>query len=104
VTLRCDAQLEELSGAAVITREGQLTETCNDPQGYELHVDYAAGFHHLKLVIEGIPYELDGSGTVVVARSFRPQQMLRRWTLEAPAHIGSTAAISFRIVPASRRI
>jgi hypothetical protein len=104
VALRCNAQLEVVSGSAESISEGRLVESCNDPRGYELHADYPSELEHTKLSIDGVTVELDGSGSVVVARSARPQRTIRQFTVEASTGAGSTAEISFRIVPASRRI
>jgi hypothetical protein len=98
VALICQARFEPPQ-----LTQGQLVESCNDPKGYEVHAVYSPELANGAIFVDGQRLELDSSGSLVVVRSAIPRRTSHLVKLELPRG-GEQGTISFRIVPASRRI
>jgi hypothetical protein len=85
------------SGAAVDL--GQLTEFCNDPDGFDVWIDYPASLAGAVLVVDGRSLPLTSAGTVRVSHATQAAQASVTLALDGAPSSGPTS-LTVRMAPA----
>ena len=97
----------ELSGGILSSTDrvslGRLTELCNTSQGYQVIMTYPSGLEGAKLLIDGVPMTLNGTGQAIVADSYMAAYRVRELELDlgpvSTAERQNGLNVSFRAVP-----
>ena len=85
------------SGQAPISL-GQLKEFCNDPDGYDVWIDYPASLVGDSLVIDGSSVPLTDEGTVRVSHAGGAGAAIHTLALDAP-NAGGAISLTVRMDP-----
>lgn len=92
--LVCSAGLSgQVSGGSL----GQLSEFCNDPDGYDVYVDYPASLTGSTLFVDGAPVALTSQGEVQVTHAAGPGSA--RLTLALDTSSTGQVSLTIRMVP-----
>ncbi|MBS0409103.1 MAG: hypothetical protein JSR86_04240 [Proteobacteria bacterium] len=91
--LVCAASLTPSAGGDA--GAGQLREFCNDPNGFQVWVDYPAELANASLLVDGVSIPLSAAGTTRIDAAAAPGQSTRTLLLQGAAGGGFTV----RIVP-----
>ena len=85
-----------LSGSDV--NLGSVNEFCNDPNGYQVWIDYAPGVTSASVSVDGTQIPLASSGSTMISQSATAARHVRQLSLSTG---GDTrlSSISMRIVP-----
>jgi hypothetical protein len=76
---------------------GQLNEFCNDPNGYQVWVDYSPDLTDGALVVDGRRMDLTSAGSVMVSSSSQPSIAAHDLMLDLPSN-GAQGSVSIRVV------
>lgn len=94
--LVCRAGLQ--SPAAGTSSLGQLTAFCNDPDGYEVWLDYPAALAGRTMRVDGAAAELSDSGAVRLVRASQAGSETHQLTLDGAPPAGPVT-VTIRLVP-----
>lgn len=99
VPVICHAEVNAAQVAATSgqTPLGQLSEFCNNPNGYEVWVDYSPSLAADALLVDGKKVQLSASGSTRIDRSNRAAIDSKSLALDAPTG-GVSGNISIRMV------
>lgn len=95
--VRVGASQAPVQGALVDL--GGMNEFCNSSSGYDVYVDFAPQMANAKLLIDGQPIVLSGSGSLKLAGEAGPALKSRSLQLDLSEAATADGALSFRIVP-----
>lgn len=76
---------------------GQLNEFCNDPNGYQVWVDYSPNLADGALLVDGQRVNLTTAGSVMVSSSNQPSIAAHDLALDLPQS-GAQGSVSIRVV------
>jgi hypothetical protein len=91
--LVCAASLTPSTGGDAAS--GQLHEFCNDPNGFQVWVDYPAELASASLLVDGVAVPLSAAGSTRIDAATAPGQLTRSFVLQG----GTGGGVSVRIVP-----
>lgn len=74
---------------------GQVREFCNDPNGFQVWVDYPAELANASLLVDGVAVTLSPAGTTRIDTAAAPGQLTRTLVLQG----GAGGGVTVRIVP-----
>ena len=77
---------------------GTLKESCNNPHGYQVVLEYSPDMADALLIVDGRAIPLGKSGLVIVAKSPGAAVIERKVELQLP-QAGAPPALAFRIEP-----
>ena len=101
--LVCSAGIAAAPAAAATTPGaplalGQLNEFCNDPDGFDVWIDYPASLSTASLIVDGQAEQLSADGTIVVSHASNPGQASLSLALSGQPTSGPIA-LTVRLVP-----
>ncbi len=99
VPVICRAELTdvEASPQAGVVSLGRLEEFCNDPNGYEIWLDYTPELAGASLIIDGQTVALSSGGSIRIVQSRSPARLWRLMSLVLPRD-GIRTSLSVRVV------
>ena len=86
-------------GAGASVSLGALVEFCNDPNGFDVWIDYPASLAHQRLTVDGRTIQLSDKGSVLVSHFSRPSQASLSLAISGPLAPGPVP-LTIRMVPA----
>jgi hypothetical protein len=102
VPVICGVQSSEISADMANPSNvdlGQLSEFCNDPNGYEVWADYAPGVGSASINVDGKLVPLSSTGSTLIGSSRTAARQTRRLGLDLGEDRQRLTTISMRIVP-----
>ena len=76
---------------------GRLYEFCNDPNGYQVWIDYSPQLANAYLLIDGNPVNLSSSGSTLITDSSQPSMEAHDLALNLPTN-GVQGPLTIRVV------
>jgi hypothetical protein len=77
---------------------GQLNEFCNDPDGFDVWIDYPTSLSSASLIVDGKSQNLSKTGTIRVSHASRPGQASLSLALNG-SRISGPISLTVRVVP-----
>lgn len=77
---------------------GSVSEFCNDPNGYQVWIDYAPGVNDASVTVDGNQIQLASTGSTMISQSNTAARYVRQVSLNTGGDSRLTS-VSMRIVP-----
>lgn len=77
---------------------GSVNEFCNDPNGYQVWIDYAPGINNASVNVDGLRIPLSSTGSTMISSSGTAAHRVRQVSLSTGGNSQLTS-VSMRIVP-----